>query len=540
MKVYHQTLVSPAKALKRGLYRSTQTGLLCLSVLIMPLGSLNAQSPDTDLTEFAATLPDEVKRQIAQRPEQYLQVMSQHIFQISPTGVATRDAAQVQRQRQFARVRSQEITTLLRLDLDGDGNVTSAEIDTQIGYMSTQERGQIAVKLLELDENGDQVLSLTEILESARAWADQQNRGNIDQTLDTVMAFDADEDGRVDLNEVASVLAAMDPADLENLPRRNPMSGQTRAACTAPKPQTGAEVVFLSGYEGAAVSTLAVSGQDKETSVATITISEGSTPLYVFATAHDSIVWKFDGATERVQQLVVQPRSTADGPGAAVAGIASDDIAFVEPSSCISGYMHQRSASADAQLTRLSAYLGQPFDHVVIGYTISDFQVPPATSASSEPTTEDSPYRTPVTFSIEDRSYELSATGMVLTGIEPQTTAPTTSSRSPIRSMMRFYSGGLIALSPEDVHATAEIAPYNVLPQQAGLLQLIAEGSIVQQDDDSFHIEEPIARFPAGLNGAHSVTFVLGTGIEMPAGSPGHSTVYSQETGACLVGHRCQ
>jgi hypothetical protein len=38
-------------------------------------------------------------------------------------------------------------------------------------------------------------------------------------------------------------------------------------------------------------------------------------------------------------------------------------------------------------------------------------------------------------------------------------------------------------------------------------------------------------RFPAGLSGAHSVRFILARGVPMPDGSPGHSTVISEETG---------
>lgn len=43
-------------------------------------------------------------------------------------------------------------------------------------------------------------------------------------------------------------------------------------------------------------------------------------------------------------------------------------------------------------------------------------------------------------------------------------------------------------------------------------------------------------RFPAGLNGGHSVRFMLAKGVPMPEGSPGHSEVLSEETGASLTG----
>jgi hypothetical protein len=74
-----------------------------------------------------------------------------------------------------------------------------------------------------------------------------------------------------------------------------------------------------------------------------------------------------------------------------------------------------------------------------------------------------------------------------------------------------------------------------VLPQGFGLAQLVASGALEARRDRYFYIARPIPRFPAGLYGAHSVTFVLGTGVPMPAGTPGHSCVVSEATGRPLA-----
>lgn len=113
-----------------------------------------------------------------------------------------------------------------------------------------------------------------------------------------------------------------------------------------------------------------------------------------------------------------------------------------------------------------------------------------------------------MTFSLGENSYELSVAGMTLAGeAEPDATAQGRATCGPIRWMMRFYPMGLIALSPDDVHSPASIEPYDVLPQQAGLLQLIADGSVECQRGGAYYIKEPIALFPAGLNGGPSVKF---------------------------------
>ena len=527
--------------------RKTKIRSLLLSCVfaVQAGGMATAQATDPDLSAFAKSLPPEVLRQIGQRQDRYLQQMSQLIFELSPDGVATPAAAAVHTNRQAAVFRSREIMQLLRHDLDGDGDLTANEIELQLPFLQPQERAQLTLKVLEADANADQSLSLSEILATSQAAASERAQRSGGLNIDIVMAFDANADGRVDLSEISSVIAAIDPADLENT-RRNPRT-PNRVTCDAPRPGAASEVVFLSGYEGAAVSTLAVSGQDRETSVATVIINEGTNPLYIFATAYDSIVWQFSGATDRVKQLVVQPRTIDQGPGAAVAGIPSDKITFVAPQSCIERAVTQQNAQATSQLSRFQSRLGRPADHIIANYNLDAIQVPPA-PPSAEPTTQTEgyatkplpAYQTTTAFAIGDVRYELSATGMAIAGSEPAVTQQGRGGLSPIGSMKRFYPAGLIPLSPDDVHASAPVEPYVVLPQQAGLLQLIADGSVAYQGDRTYYIKEPIARFPAGLNGGHSVKFVLATGVEVPAGSPGHSSVISEETGECLVGVICR
>ncbi len=101
------------------------------------------------------------------------------------------------------------------------------------------------------------------------------------------------------------------------------------------------------------------------------------------------------------------------------------------------------------------------------------------------------------------------------------------------RDLKRFHPGGVIMIDAKSVIAPKPVEPYEVLPQQAGFVQLIKAG-LVQRRDNAFLVLKPISRFPAGLYGAHSVQFILGPGIAMPAGDPGHSSV-RDETRRCLV-----
>jgi hypothetical protein len=132
------------------------------------------------------------------------------------------------------------------------------------------------------------------------------------------------------------------------------------------------------------------------------------------------------------------------------------------------------------------------------------------------------------------------------------------------RNLSRFNPAGLIEIDAAEVISPAPVQRYDVLPQEAGLLQLIAEGALrrmpmsyllrnIAPADRSdrrrmfphagggvYLIERPIKRFPAGLNGAHLVTFVLGSDVPLPAGNAGHSTVIREGTGECISGPLCR
>jgi hypothetical protein len=101
---------------------------------------------------------------------------------------------------------------------------------------------------------------------------------------------------------------------------------------------------------------------------------------------------------------------------------------------------------------------------------------------------------------------------------------------------LRFNPGGIVEIDPAGVVSSMPAEPYEVLPHGFGLAQLVATGALEPRGgqfffDGYFYIASAIPRFPAGLYGAHSVTFVLGSGVPLPAGSPGHSCVISEETG---------
>jgi hypothetical protein len=90
--------------------------------------------------------------------------------------------------------------------------------------------------------------------------------------------------------------------------------------------------------------------------------------------------------------------------------------------------------------------------------------------------------------------------------------------------------GGLMEVDAKSVVASATAQPYEVAPQEAGLIQLMKSGALTQNQRGEFLIHSKM-RFPAALSGRHAAKFLLMRGVPMPEGDPGNSVVIAEDTG---------
>ena len=119
---------------------------LLWSVVALSLPGLStAQEKAAGLKAFANALPDDVKRQIARRPDNFLRNMANTVFNIAPDGIVTKEAIEMRDKRNNAGLRVREITQILTYDLDGDGSVSAQEIELQLPYLPGNQRGQLTV-----------------------------------------------------------------------------------------------------------------------------------------------------------------------------------------------------------------------------------------------------------------------------------------------------------------------------------------------------------------------------------------------------------
>ncbi|HVL79557.1 MAG TPA: hypothetical protein VM346_09775 [Sphingomicrobium sp.] len=282
--------------------------------------------------------------------------------------------------------------------------------------------------------------------------------------------------------------------------------------CDLPQPSEEAAMVFASYYEGAAVSPvrLGEGRQGDTTSVVDVHIGRGFAPLYVVIAGSRHSILNVSGWTRRVEKFVVATRP--DFP-TAVTGLPSDKIMFVHRDKC--GGTIPLDDLYDLARTRqdvssASMVVRRPF---------------PESMPEEERRKQKTPFRMPEAIggSYQPESLTLSASGVSFSEYRSHShgSVPDWFKRA---EAPLFHPAGLAEVNLSALVAPVAARPYRVLPDRAGLAQLVRDGKIEQLGSDSFRILEAI-ELPEGLCGSMSVTFTLAAGAPHPEGDLCHSRI---------------
>lgn len=494
-------------------YQLSSLGLaacLCLTIAGSVAGAEESSKP-AEVGEGRAPvveIPESYRKRIRTRNSDFIRSQITELFKYNASGVVTSQDIVLMKRIQFAERRAGGLANFLSFDLDGNGTITRSEFDSISGKVSLRGKPLLAIAFSRYDRDGNDALDLEEITEAVEDDVEHSLK-RYPQFSDSPMMYDRNRDGKVDVREMMEVFdeIASEPSP-EPAPVRAPQT-RGRPVCKLPAPSEAASIVIVSGYEGSALSSVAVSGVDNDTTVATLKIEPGSSPLYIFATAYDPIIWKLSGEAGRVERFVVQPSRTKTGPGAGVVGLPKDKVSFSSAGSCGTHATSPQGAKAIRLKTKVGSALGRGIDYMAASYTLRGISLP-----SGE-------------------------TSVTPNGARPSRYIAHTKHVRTERELYRFNPDGVMEFDAEDIVAAAPVVKYDVLPGEAGLLQLLKSGALERGEDGEYIIQKPIARFPAGLAGAHSVEFVLKAGVEMPKGSLGHSSLLREDTGECL-GVRCR
>ena len=477
----------------------------------------------------------------------------------------------------LAQARTGLVSRWLKLDLDGDGEVTRAEVEASFSgparkplrsagkeLMPTPEQiAQVRDKLvgdaLKQDRDGDDVITFAEAMASAHdATAQRKGRSRnksqeiplsldrnddgivseteYSQVLDRVLGtIDSDSDGAFSAQEIAvhaeRIKVLQKIANEERRARALEKKNRALAeSCGFPQAPKDATLVLIGGYEGQALSNVALGGDESVVTVANAHIEAGQKPLIVVLTSHAAMIWRFSGAVDRVSQVVATStrRDSGGAPRVGIVGLPKERVFVPERADCMSYFTEKEDRNREKAAKAAAALVGRVADIVSGSYAMNTVKLP------SGEIIESAPY---------NGAIKLTDTGP----------------SAPIwQEMLRFHSGGLVDIDAEAVVSRLPAKRYETLPQQAGLAQLVESGAmrvvgeskhvmvghtriIVGDGDDVVVAPKGIQpqvfmvpsrymilkkiRLPAGLSGAHSAKFILAPGVPQPDGSAGHSVI---------------
>jgi Ca2+-binding EF-hand superfamily protein len=475
----------------------------------------------------------------------------------------------------FIQERANAMAVVMRHDLDGDGAVTEDEIRRAMKYDLRSELAQAAVNLtgkppaptaealakqietnvrsimaLDSDNDGKVVSSdapkLFQRTPRPAAVSQYGDAGRARQalTLDTsskgevtpadyqgtgealFREVDADNDGTISQQELADYRLRPDSPDavmrnaaaveaaqkrlneqVDAVRKKQEEAEAVRTACAMPAPSEKARIVLLSAYETYALSSVTLGSQDAVVYAGRVVVERGREPLYLVMPSHSATIWQFSGAVERIERVVMTSSTVAKTgnaprpPLVGATGITPERISFFGRPECVEYFSEMPSSSSLQAIAAVRNAIGKEPDVVAFKYSVNSFSVP---------------------------SGKIDMPGDELQ--QPLFTKKQVGLDRAREAMYHFFRGGVVEIDPKTVVASAPAAAYEVLPAQAGLAQLLESGALTQNSSREYIVRQKI-RFPPGLYGAHSVTFLIMKGAPYPDGDPGHSCVVREEVG---------
>jgi Ca2+-binding EF-hand superfamily protein len=476
----------------------------------------------------------------------------------------------------MAQRRSHTIAQILVYDLDGNGNVTKEEITTAMEPRARQMIGANGVQLepspqqvrlqldklvsdaLKPDADGDGVITSAEIEREAQRQAEQANTGwqqsfapqYVPMTLDTngdgVVSLaeyeaavreqfdvvDKDRDGRISAGETTSFGKLLSDARQATQRAREAQARTLKLEaamkdCQVPAAPPGIKMMFLGAHEGKALSNAWIGTQNRVTYVTTVEIAEGSEPIYLVLASGGAMIWDIVGATGRIAGVLAHAETvieTANAQGdrkplAGIMGVPRERIRFTAHPGCLVPPTDATIKDGSAQQSA-TLLLGRAADEIGGEYSAGSFRVPAARHFANRPVRN---------------SIQLPREGL---------------GELLWREVREVYPAGLAQIDMDSVISAHPVKRYSVLPDRAGLAELVDTGALaiigtsrgfrINGGDvrpytlpDRFRISGKL-RLPAGAAG----TFILPRRTPPPEGDLDAACVLSEEDMKPISGSR--
>jgi Ca2+-binding EF-hand superfamily protein len=402
-----------------------------------------------------------------------------------------------------AQRRSQTIAQILTYDLDGNGNVTKEEITAAMeprarqmihanGVQLEPSPQQVRLQLEKLvsdalkpDADRDGVITAAEIGLEAQRQADQASMGwqqnlsslLVPMTLDTNRdgavslaeyeaavreqfdAIDPDRDGRISAGETATFSKRLNEARQATQRAQEAQARKLRleaakVGCEVPAAPSGVKTVLLGAHEGKALSNAWIGTQDRVTYVTTVEVAPGREPLYLALASGRAMIWDIVGATERIAGVVAHGEAAADAstqgggkPLVGILGVARERIRFTAHPGCLVPPTDTTMKDGTAQESA-ALLVGRAVDEIGGEYSAGTFRVPAVRHFADRPVRN---------------SIQLPKEGL---------------GELLWREVREVFPAGVAHIDASSVISAHAVKHYSVLPDRAGLAELVDTGSL--------------------------------------------------------------
>lgn len=278
-------------------------------------------------------------------------------------------------------------------------------------------------------------------------------------------------------------------------------------------------MLFLAGRTQAMASA-SIAGPMEATQTALVSIEPGEGKLYLVLAAHSTIIWRIEGAVDRLTNVVLlESRNDPLVSFAAVTGVDRSKLSWGEQEECATLLGHTAIQQTGVKFTALHGRPPDIFERVdvVASIGIPSMQLVGKTKEWAVPVK-----RTACHTALQR--------GMTFAPDPP--TGADTEPCDWIRAEMKLqFPEGVVALDPATIVGRQPAVPYQVLPSPFGFHKALQDG--VMKDlstaaGNRYRIEKPLPYFPPVAHHRRRIDFELAAGIDVPRGAEQRYCVFDQ------------
>ena len=372
-----------------------------------------------DLNADGTVSRDELERLFARASRQYLR----------GNGIVIKPSAEQVRQALDALVKN-----ALGADIDNNGVLTLYEVmaASDAGYTAPNNAYTFTNQMLSFDANQDGRVPQDEfekVLDGFMDWVDVDKNGTIDSTERGVFVRSYQAANRATYTETVRV-------------REERERAKDSETCGRLEVPDGVSTVVVGGYEGKALSTVRIGNEGNVTSVIDLKVGIGFGKIFLMLDSYHSVIWRISGQTHRIAGVGI------DAEVAGVIGIPEENVQYFNGQDCALDIWKHSGTRGTGEALLLTSVLGREPDVIISGYELGGIKIPSGVAL---------------------QEYHYSNVLSPLTSL---------AGRKVEADMLRFNPGGIVKISPETVASRTQVSTYEMLPQEAGLARLAELGAI--------------------------------------------------------------